>query len=111
MTRERVKYEEMKRLYFKCRSFSVIEHSMELRLYLGANLWIVTLICFKITKGYGLSEVGGCCIFTLDKYNEVGSLGVRHPLNDIILRNPKTKEIYPARYVGEGEALINSETV
>ena len=65
----------------------------------------------KLTKGYGLSEVGGCCIFTLDKYNEVGSLGVRHPLNDIILRNPKTKEIYPATYVGEGEALINSETV
>ena len=50
LTRERVKYEEMKRLYVKCRIFLVTENFMELRLYLGANLRIVTLICLKIMK-------------------------------------------------------------
>ena len=63
-----------------------------------------------ITKGYGLSETCGCCIYTMDGYNQLGSLGVRHPLVDIILRNPITGEIYPSSYVGQGEALVHSET-
>ena len=65
----------------------------------------------ELTKGYGLSETGGCCIFTLDDYNRVGSLGVRHPLVEVALRNPVTGELYSDRYVGTGEALIHSETV
>lgn len=63
-----------------------------------------------LTKGYGLSETGGCCIFTLDDYNQVGSLGVRHPLVEVALRNPATGELYSDKYVGSGEALIHSET-
>ena len=64
-----------------------------------------------ITKGYGLSETGGCCIYTMDGFNKIGSLGVRQPLVEILLRNQITGEIYPDSYVGQGEALIHSDAV
>lgn len=65
-----------------------------------------------LTKGYGLSELGGCCITTIDNYNEIGSVGVPLPLTDIRIRNVKTGEI---KKIGnedlEGEALIHTETM
>lgn len=65
-----------------------------------------------LTKGYGLSELGGCCITTIDNYNQIGSVGVPLPLTDIRIRDIKTGNI---QKVGnkdlEGEALIHTETM
>ncbi len=61
-----------------------------------------------LTKGYGLSELSGCAIVTLDDYNSVGSIGVRLPLNDVVLRDDTGTIIKGA---GKGEALIHSDTM
>lgn len=64
-----------------------------------------------LTKGYGLSELGGCCIVTLDDYNNVGSIGVRHPLVDIKLQDVNTSRVLGDRETGRGEALVSSATM
>lgn len=64
-----------------------------------------------LTKGYGLSELCGCCIVTIDGYNRVGSVGVRHPLMDIKLFDSKKQRFLGDRECGTGEVYVNSETL
>lgn len=64
-----------------------------------------------LTKGYGLSEMGGCSIVTIDGYNKIGTQGVIMPgVNaKIILDSGEIKDvgIDPIR----GELLLNSDTL
>lgn len=64
-----------------------------------------------LTKGYGLSELCGCCIVTIDGYNSIGSVGVKLPLNDVILRDNSTGLILPETGYVRGEALVHSESM
>lgn len=64
-----------------------------------------------LTKGYGLSELGGCCIVTVDGYNKIGSVGVRHPLIDIKLFDSETDDFLDDYAIGCGEVYVNSETM
>ena len=62
-----------------------------------------------LTKGHGLSQLCGCGTFTLDDYNEVGSMGVPLPLTTYRLRNPETKEfIEESNFPIVGEAMVSS---
>lgn len=62
-----------------------------------------------MTKGHGLSQLCGCGTFTLDDYNEVGSMGVPLPLTTYRLRNPETKEfIEESNFPIVGEAMVSS---
>lgn len=65
-----------------------------------------------LTKGYGLSELGGCSITTIDGYNRIGSPGVPLPLVDIKIRNLVTNK-YEDLYFKDvqGEAFIHTETM
>ena len=66
----------------------------------------------SLTKGYGLSELGGCGITTIDGYNKVGKQGVKLPLVDIKLRDIETGKIITPNGRDEvGELLINSESI
>ncbi len=64
-----------------------------------------------LTKGYGLSELAGCSITTIDGYNKIGSQGVILPgVNaKIILDSGEIKDvgIEPIK----GELLLNSDTL
>lgn len=64
-----------------------------------------------LTKGYGLSEMGGCAITTFDGYNKIGTQGVIMPgVNaKIILDSGEIKDVGtdPIR----GELLLNSDTL
>lgn len=65
-----------------------------------------------LTKGYGLSEVGGCSVTTIDGFNKVGSPGVPLPLVDIKIRNLETncfEKLYEKDV--QGEAFIHTETM
>lgn len=64
-----------------------------------------------LTKGYGLSELCGCCIVTIDGYNSIGSVGVKLPLNDVILRDNSTGLILSETGYAKGEALVHSESM
>ncbi len=64
-----------------------------------------------LTKGYGLSELCGCCIVTLDSYNRVGSIGVRQPLVDVKLESLVDGRILDSRECGVGELIVNSDTI
>ena len=63
-----------------------------------------------LTKGYGLSELGGCSVTTIDGFNKVGSPGVPLPLVDIKIRNLETncfEKLYEKDV--QGEAFIHTE--
>lgn len=65
-----------------------------------------------LTKGYGLSELGGCSVTTIDGFNKVGSPGVPLPLVDIKIRNLETncfEKLYEKDV--QGEAFIHTETM
>lgn len=65
-----------------------------------------------LTKGYGLSELGGCCVTTIDDFNEIGSPGVPLPLVDMRIRNLENGKI---DCIGKedlvGEALVHSNSM
>lgn len=66
----------------------------------------------ELTKGYGLSELGGCSVTTIDGFNKVGSPGVPLPLVDIKIRNLETncfEKLYEKDV--QGEAFIHTETM
>lgn len=65
-----------------------------------------------LTKGYGLSELGGCSVTTIDGFNKLGSPGVPLPLVDIKIRNLETncfEKLYEKDV--QGEAFIHTETM
>ncbi|CCY94167.1 aMP-binding enzyme [Firmicutes bacterium CAG:884] len=65
-----------------------------------------------LTKGYGLSELGGCSVTTIDGFNKVGSPGVPLPLVDIKIRNLEIncfEKLYEKDV--QGEAFIHTETM
>lgn len=64
-----------------------------------------------LTKGYGLSELGGCCIVTVNGYNSLGSVGVRQPLVDVKLVDEKYGYVLSDKEAGTGEVYINSATM
>lgn len=63
-----------------------------------------------LTKGYGLSELGGCCITTVNGYNELGSVGTRQPLVDVKLIDNDGR-ILDDFESGTGEVYVNSDTM
>lgn len=63
-----------------------------------------------LTKGYGLSELGGCCITTVNGYNELGSVGTRQPLVDVKLIDNDGR-ILDDFESGAGEVFVNSDTM
>lgn len=64
-----------------------------------------------LTKGYGLSEMAGCSITTIDGYNKIGSQGVILPgVNaKIILDSGEIKDVKTEPI--KGELLLNSDTL
>ncbi len=63
-----------------------------------------------LTKGYGLSELGGCCITTVNGYNELGSVGTRQPLVNIKLVDNDGR-ILNDYESGTGEVFVCSDTM
>lgn len=63
-----------------------------------------------LTKGYGLSELGGCCIVTVNGYNSLGSVGVRQPLVNVKLVQDDGM-ILDDISSGTGEVYVNSDTM
>lgn len=63
-----------------------------------------------LTKGYGLSELGGCCIVTVNGYNSLGSVGVKQPLVDVKLVQDDGM-ILDDMSSGTGEVYVNSDTM
>lgn len=62
-----------------------------------------------LTKGHGLSQLCGCGTFTLDGYNELGSMGVPLPLTTYRIRDIETKKfIDEGNFPIVGEAMIAS---
>ncbi len=64
----------------------------------------------SLTKGYGLSELGGCCITTVNGYNELGSVGTRQPLVDVKLIDNDGR-ILDDFESGTGEVFVSSDTM
>lgn len=64
----------------------------------------------SLTKGYGLSELGGCCITTVNGYNELGSVGTRQPLVDVKLIDNEGR-ILDDFESGTGEVFVSSDTM
>lgn len=64
-----------------------------------------------LTKGYGLSEMGGCAIVTIDGYNRVGSTGVVMPgINaKIKTESGEIKDVGSEEL--SGELLLNGDTL
>lgn len=83
-----------------------IEEEIKINSYLKAHHSPVVL-----TKGYGLSEVGGCAIVTIDGYNKIGSNGVIMPGVNAKLRTEDGKIVDISSEPQTGELLLNSETL
>lgn len=64
-----------------------------------------------ITKGYGLSEMGGCAIVTVDGYNKIGSTGVIMPGIDAKIRTCSGEIRDIGRDDIQGELLLSSDTL
>lgn len=64
-----------------------------------------------LTKGYGLSEMCGCCIVTVNGYNSLGSVGVRHPLVDVKIIDDQDGHVLSDNASGTGEVYINAATM
>lgn len=64
-----------------------------------------------LTKGYGLSELGGCCVTTINGYNKIGSVGVRHPLMDVKVLDEANDSFFDDRVACSGEVYVNTDTM
>lgn len=64
-----------------------------------------------LTKGYGLSEMGGCAIVTVDGYNKIGSQGVIMPGINAKIRTSDGAIKNVGREPIKGELLLNSDTL
>ena len=45
-----------------------------------------------VTKGIGMSEIGGCGTYAVNNYNDIGYLGIPLPNTTYMIVNPETKE-------------------
>ena len=64
-----------------------------------------------LTKGYGLSEMGGCAIVTVDGYNKIGSPGVIMPGVNVKIRKANGEIVDAGKEPIRGELLLNSDTL
>lgn len=64
-----------------------------------------------LTKGYGLSEMAGCSIVTVDGYNKIGSPGVIMPGINAKIKTENGDIIDVGREPIKGELLLNSDTL
>lgn len=64
-----------------------------------------------LTKGYGLSELGGCAIVTIDGYNKIGTQGVIMPGVNAKVRTEQGTIEDVGRKPITGELLLNSESL
>lgn len=64
-----------------------------------------------LTKGYGLSEMGGCSIVTVDGYNKIGTQGVIMPRINAKIKTEDGKIKDVGKDPIKGELLLNSDTL
>lgn len=64
-----------------------------------------------LTKGYGLSEMGGCSIVTIDGYNKIGSPGVIMPGVNVKIKTSSGEIKDVGTEEVQGELLLNSDTL
>lgn len=64
-----------------------------------------------LTKGYGLSEMGGCSIVTVDGYNKIGSSGVIMPGINAKIKTTTGEIVDIGKEEIQGELLLNSDTL
>lgn len=64
-----------------------------------------------LTKGYGLSEMGGCSIVTVDGYNKIGTQGVIMPRVNAKIKTEDGQIKDVGKEPIKGELLLNSDTL
>lgn len=83
-----------------------IEEEIKINYFLKTHGSIVPL-----TKGYGLSEMGGCAIVTIDGYNKIGSSGVIMPGINAKIKTSSGEIKDVGKEEIQGELLLNSDTM
>ncbi|MBE6151780.1 MAG: acyl--CoA ligase [Firmicutes bacterium] len=79
--------------------------AMNIELEKAANAFLTTHGCSsKITKGYGMTEVCGGVVGTIDENNQLGSVGIPFVKINIAIFDPETQE--ELGYNQEGEVCI-----
>lgn len=79
--------------------------AMDINLEIAANKFLKDHNCrSKITKGYGMTEVCGGVVGTVDANNEIGSVGIPFVKTTIGIFNPDTCE--ELKYNEDGEVCI-----
>lgn len=63
---------------------------------------------FKLAQGYGMTEVSSAAVFSTEKANKIGSIGIPFIKNSVSIFDPKTFE--EKGYNEEGEIWISTPT-